>query len=117
MLAALLPASLKAVMNIPVVDVPDEKLAEIMADLGLGQWHPELRTAALALLRGKGIDTAADAIRQPEALKQLSNLLRTFKAGASAIRHTSNEVCDFCGSPLVKEDKRYSRCTNCGIVH
>jgi len=112
MLTAFLPKSVQAVLNVPVSQLSDEQLADIMVDLGFGSWHPDLRIAAVKILQDKGIDTAADAIQHPDALKQLSGLVKSFKSGAPV----SAGVCDFCGGPLVKEGSS-SFCQHCGIHH
>lgn len=116
MLSALLPASVKAVLDTPIKDVRDDQFAAIMADLGFGKWHPEIRSAAIAMLRDKGVHTAADAIRDPEALMQLRSLVASVK-NAVLPGSTSAKVCDFCGSSLVKHDKQFQRCSVCSIIH
>lgn len=112
MLAAFLPKSVQAVLNVPVSQLSDAQLSDIMSDLGFGSWHPDLRTAAVKLLQDQGIDTAAEAIQHPEALKQLNGLVKSFKSTISATQGS----CDFCGGPLVKEGSSLF-CQQCGIHH
>lgn len=105
MLSALLPASVRAVLNKPFHQMTDQEIVGILADFGLGSYHPELRQAAVALLRDKGIDTAADVIQSPEAVVELRDLIAKFKP--------AKQVCGFCEATVVFQE--HGVCPKCGI--
>lgn len=108
MLTTFLPASVQAVLTVPVAELSDEAINNILVDLGFGEWHPELRDAMIHLFRGRGIDTAADAIKQPEALMELRALIRG--------KETDLIPCSFCSTPFDRVSTD-GFCPQCGILH
>lgn len=110
MLAALLPKSIADVLHVPFSQLTDGQLDGILSDFGMGAAHPELRDAAIQLLKGKGVDNAADAIRHPEAIKSLVDLVKNFA------KSPPQRSCDFCGGKIVQSGQ-LSSCQQCGIIH
>lgn len=109
MLAAFLPKSVSAVLEVPISELSDEQMTAILADFGLSGFHPDLRNAAVQLLQDRGIHRAADAVQHPEAIKQLRGLLKNLKLDAAPAR-----VCVLCDGSLEKVEGLWF-CTSCGI--
>lgn len=58
-----------------VSQLSDEDIVTIADAVGFkGVLHPELRQAAVLLLQDKEIDTVADVVKSPDAVKQLVTL-------------------------------------------
>lgn len=82
MLPSLLPfntswIALLSLMNKRLEELTEEDLSLVATTIGVEiAITDELKTAAIALLRGEGIDKAGDLIKSPESIAQLVSLFR-----------------------------------------
>lgn len=82
MLASLLPFNTSWIALLPLLDkrldeLTEEDLSLVVTTIGIKLVvTDELKAAAIALLRGEGIDKASDLIRSPESVAQLVSFFR-----------------------------------------
>lgn len=83
-------AKVAPLMNRTLSSLTIDELKSIGSTLGLKvSITGELRDAALALLKGKSLDTVADLIQQPESIQQLVSFL---KGGITSIADAEVET-------------------------
>lgn len=82
-------AKLAPLLNRSLSSLSMEELRDIGDTLGLKvRVTDELRDAALALLKGKSLDTVSDLVQQPESIRQLVTFL---KGGVKSIADAETE--------------------------